>query len=171
MASGPGLCQQLVQAARVTDARTILEFGTGTGAVTEEICRRKRADASLIGFEINRRFAEAAQKRCPDAEVISGCVTSAVRVLRERRINYCDSVVCGLPWATFSSLMQDRFLRSALTVLRAEGYFATFAYVHGLALPGGRQFNARLQQSFRLVDRTDVIWANVPPAVVYIAQK
>ena len=44
--------------------------------------------------------------------------------------------------------------------------FTTFAYVQSLATPAARRFLATLKQSFTSVEQAELIWKNVPPAVV-----
>jgi phospholipid N-methyltransferase len=51
------------------------------------------------------------------------------------------------------------------------GYFTTFAYLQGLLLPAGQRFKKLLNKSFRQVTVSRVIWANVPPAIVYRCKK
>jgi phospholipid N-methyltransferase len=169
VASGPQLCRLLARTAGVDAAEVILEFGTGTGAVTEEIARQKPDPARLIGIEINPAFAEVAQRRCPEAEIVVRSATQAGEVLAERGLFQCDAVVSGLPWAILPEYLQDELLDAAVQALRPGGRFATFAYVHGLPLPAAKRFSARLAEHFGEVERSPVVWANVPPAIVYRA--
>jgi phospholipid N-methyltransferase len=54
-----------------------------------------------------------------------------------------------------------------MTVLKPKGQFVTFAYLHGLPLPAGRQFAARLPEYFTEIRKSHPVWRNVPPALVY----
>jgi phospholipid N-methyltransferase len=72
-----------------------------------------------------------------------------------------------LPWAEFSDDLQKRLLDSMMTVLKKDGQFVTFAYLHGLPLPAGRRFANRLPEYFSEVRRSRAVWKNVPPALVY----
>lgn len=171
IASSTRLCQLMVEEAGVPEARVVMEFGTGTGSVTREILRQKQSSADFIGFEINETFAEATRQRCPGAEIISACATTAVDVLQQKQLGFCDTIVSGLPWATFSTDLQQRLLTAADSALRPGGTFVTFAYIHGRPLHSARRFQRQLNQTFRTVEKSEIIWGNVPPAMVYIARK
>lgn len=171
LSSGAELCQMMVREARLDSAKVVLEFGTGSGEVTERICRQKACDTILIGLEINKTFAEATIKRCPEVEIINGSATQAKSILHQRKLNYCDSIISSLPWAVFSEQEQDRILKVAVDILCPGGVFLTFFYLHSLPLLSSKRFNDKLRLTFQQVRRTRIIWANVPPAVVYVAIK
>ena len=78
-----------------------------------------------------------------------------------------DAVVSGLPWAVFSDHQQDEYLDAMMQVLHPGGYFATFAYLPGMALPSARRFRRKLRDYFGEVRIDRTVWVNVPPAFVY----
>jgi phospholipid N-methyltransferase len=43
--------------------------------------------------------------------------------------------------------------------------------VHGLVLKSGLRFREKIERRFRSVERSDVAWRSVPPAVVYHCQR
>ena len=47
---------------------------------------------------------------------------------------------------------------------RSEAEFTTFAYVTGMVLPAAQRFRDKLDKYFSRVERTKVIWLNLPPA-------
>ena len=161
IASSHRLCQLMVEEARVPDARVVMEFGTGTGSVTREILRQKHSKADFIGFEINETFAEATRRRCPGAEIISACATTAVDVLRQKELGYCDTIVSGLPWATFSRSAK-RLLTAAESALRNRWYFCHLClrprrHCTRLAL-------STLSKPFPSLRRARLSRGNMPPA-------
>ena len=90
-----------------------------------------------------------------------------VDVCLRHGVDRLDCVISGLPWANFNDRVQDDLLDAMFEVMAPGGQFTTFAYMHGLALPSGRRFRAKLDDRFSRVDRGDVVWRNAPPAVVY----
>jgi len=78
-----------------------------------------------------------------------------------------DCIISGLPWSTFSEPLQVELLDEMMRVLRPGGCFVTFAYIHGLTLPPAKRFAHLLQRYFGSVSKSQVIWRNVPPALVY----
>ena len=169
--SGPALCRQLATDAGVKDAATVLEIGTGTGVVTEEIARQMSADSRLVSIEINPAFATVARAKVPTADIVIESAVNAPAILAERGYEHCDCVVSGLPWAVFPDQLQDDLLDAVNESLRRGGAFVTFAYVHGLKMAAARRFRDRLSDHFGRVERSRVVWANVPPAIVYRVRK
>jgi phospholipid N-methyltransferase len=72
-----------------------------------------------------------------------------------------------LPWATFPESLQVECLDAMMRVLKPGGRFATFSYVHSLALTNSRRFAKRLPKYFKTVSKSPVVWLNLPPAFVY----
>ena len=171
MASGEKLCSLLAQTAGVQNANIIVEFGTGTGAVTKEILKRKSETARLIGIEINQQFAAETQARCPDAEIVNDNVARVGNVLNDKGLHASACIVSGFPWTNFSGVTQDKILDATVKVLRPGGRLVTFAYVHGILFPSARRFHRKLQEKFSDVGMTHVVWANFPPAFVFWANK
>ena len=67
----------------------------------------------------------------------------------------------------FPDDLQERILDAMIRVMPPGGVFVTFAYLQGLMLPAGRRFRRNLKRRFSNVETSDVIWLNLPPAVVY----
>jgi ubiquinone/menaquinone biosynthesis C-methylase UbiE len=63
--------------------------------------------------------------------------------------------------------MQEKFLTEMMRVLKPGGRFATFSYVHAVALPPARRFARLLPAYFRSISKSPVVWFNLPPAFVY----
>lgn len=156
--------------ARLKSAETIVEFGPGTGVFTEMIMAKKRADARFAAIEINPEFAAATRARCPGAQVFDGSAARLPELLDELGVSRCDSIVCGLPWASFRSSLQDELLGTIHECLAPGGVFLTLAYPLGLMFPAGQRFQRKLRTTFTRVETTRTVWRNLPPAFVYRAQ-
>ncbi len=149
----------------------VVEYGSGTGVVTEEIARRLRGQTRFFAIERDPQLAAIARRRCPHVEVVEDCVTRLPELCRERGIERVDGIISGLPWAAFPSALTSRILEATFEVLPAGGRFATFAYWQGLLLPGARRFRKLLDERFVSVERTRTAWRNLPPAFVYRCQR
>jgi phosphatidylethanolamine/phosphatidyl-N-methylethanolamine N-methyltransferase len=169
--SGTALARQIVRIARVADSSVIVEYGAGTGSFTKEILKRKRRDASFLAIESNPCMVEILRQRFPDLTVLQNCVEETPRLLQQFRLVHADCIVSGLPWSSFSGDLQDRLLGATLQALRPGGTFATFAYPHGLLLPGGLRFRKKIKELFESVSISRVIWNNLPPAIIYQCTK
>jgi phosphatidylethanolamine/phosphatidyl-N-methylethanolamine N-methyltransferase len=167
--SSQGLAELITDLASLDDADAVIELGPGTGVFTEKIVEKTRADSTFLAFEINPRFVEVTRRRCPRCTVLQESAVHARKHLNEFGHEHCDSVVSGLPWATFSETLQDDLLDAISDALRPGGTFVTFSYVSSLLLPRARGFRRKLHERFSDVEQSRVVWRNMPPAFVYRA--
>lgn len=149
------------------EVECVVEYGPGTGVVTEEIARRLRGRTRFFAIERDPALAAIARRRCPGVEIVEDCVTRVPELCRERGIAKVDAILSGLPWASFPVPLTEEILDATFSVLRPGGAFATFAYWQGLLLPGSRRFRSLLKEHFPSVERTRTAWRNLPPAFVY----
>ena len=145
----------------------VIEYGPGTGVFTKEIVGRLPSRAMYLGIEYNTRLANALKGKFPDLWIVNESVADVREVCSAAGVTQADAIICGLPWAAFSAVEQDRYLDAMMTVLRTGGKFATFAYLQGFMLPSGQRFRRAMQMRFSGIARSDTVWANVPPAFVY----
>ncbi|MEV4642001.1 hypothetical protein AB0J80_32105 [Actinoplanes sp. NPDC049548] len=78
-------------------------------------------------------------------------------------------MVSALPWTLMAPEKQTATLDAVTKVLSPSGRFATIAYRQSSGTAPGRRFVAALRQRFALVERSPIIWANIPPAVIHHA--
>jgi len=166
--SSDELGRRITEAIDLERARTIVELGPGTGALTRFIVERAAPDAHVMAVEIDHGFAETIRARYPRVAVVHG---SAERLPEYVNGTPADCIVSGLPWAAFPARQQTQILDAVLAALKPGGWFATFAYIHAAWLPGGARFRSKLDRSFSAVSLSPVIWNNVPPAFVYRCRK
>ncbi|HEY3480075.1 MAG TPA: methyltransferase domain-containing protein [Streptomyces sp.] len=143
-------------------ATHVVELGPGTGVFTEAVLALLRPEARLTAVEINPRFADALRERFPQVGVINGSA-------EHRTPDDIDVVVSGLPWTAMTADRQARILDVVTAKLVPNGRFTTFAYAHAAWTPPARRFAASLRSRFAVVERTSVVWENLPPAFVYRA--
>ncbi|HKM64126.1 MAG TPA: methyltransferase domain-containing protein [Acidisphaera sp.] len=169
--SSRALARTIVDAVDLESRHAVLELGPGTGAFTAEILRRLRPAQRYLGIERNPAFHAALCGRFGAERVALGDAADLDRMLRAHGIAHVDGVVCSLPWASLPAAVQDRVFAALGRVLTHGGLFATFAYLQGTLLPGGRVLRQRLSHEFASVRRSEIVWANLPPAFVYICRK
>ena len=83
----------------------------------------------------------------------------------------CDAVVCGLPLASFNDSLQDDIIGEAHRVLRKGGAFVAFSYIQSPYLPQGRKIRDTLLKRFGRVEKSRIVWNNLPPAFAYTAYR
>ncbi|WP_330291243.1 class I SAM-dependent methyltransferase [Streptomyces sp. NBC_00576] len=148
-------------------ADVVVELGSGTGAITEAIVRRLAPGARLVAVELNPVFARRLADRYRDStvEVVHGSAEDLAA------LSPCpvDVIVSGLPWTVMPHEQHCRILDAVAGVLRENGRFSTFAYVHAAWTPPARRFAEELTARFSSVERSRVVWPNLPPAYVHRA--
>lgn len=169
--SSPALAERMMESAEVSKARHILELGPGTGALTAAIQDARPKDSSYLGIEINPTFASNLEARFPQMSFAVACAQAFdfSTYLKDREP--IDVIVSGLPWTAFPHSLQEAILGNVLPHLAPGGRFATFAYYGFHQLPSGQRFRQLLHQNLPGVDTSRIVWANVPPAFIYIARK
>lgn len=165
--SSPQLASLMVDWLDWDSLECVVEYGPGTGVFTEAIAARLPENVNFFAIERDPTLAKIAGERCPDVDVREDCVTRVADICREAGIEKVDAVICGLPWASFSSDLQNECLSAMFEVLPPGGQFATFAYWQGLALPAGQRFRRYLRENFTTVNQSKTAWQNLPPAFVY----
>lgn len=155
----------------LTEADTVVELGAGTGVFTRLIAERAKPGATVLAFEIDGPLAGKLDGTIPGVSVVHDSAERIADHLAAAGRASADCILSGLPWAVFSRELQQSLLTAVLAALRPGGTFATFAYIPAAWFPPGRRFRALLAGGFASVERTRVVWGNVPPAFVYRCRK
>ncbi|HDS84823.1 MAG TPA: methyltransferase domain-containing protein [Phycisphaerales bacterium] len=169
--SGSVLAEQMVRLGGVETSRTVLELGPGTGVFTAAICRHLPSDAHLITIEANPHLALLLRKKMPAVRTVAGSAEHLDRIMKSYRLAQADSIISGLPFATFEPALQDRILYAVRQALRPGSTFVTFSYLHARPLSKAKRFRDKLAQLFADVETSPIIWKNLPPAFIYRCRK
>jgi phospholipid N-methyltransferase len=167
-ASSARLAAAMTDGLDLERAATVVELGPGTGAITEAIVSRLAPGARLVAVELNPVLAaRLAERYRHDARVrvVSGSAAALAGIVPEP----VDAVVSGLPWTVMPAALRRRVLDAVTAVLQRDGRFSTFAYAHAGWTPPARRFAAVLATRFSTVERSRMVWANLPPAYVHRA--
>ena len=169
--SSQALGDAMMRHGRVAEANTVVEFGPGTGAITQVICRTLKPGAAFLAIETNPKFVELISEHYPEVHVVEDDALNVGKHLQKLGLANCDVLISGLPFAAFDDGIQTGLLDAAYEVLAPGGRFVTFTYIHSPLLPRGNRFRDKLVDKFGSVERTPVIWRNLPPAFAYVALK
>jgi phosphatidylethanolamine/phosphatidyl-N-methylethanolamine N-methyltransferase len=153
----------------MSPADLVVEIGPGTGAITRIIRQRLQDPKTYLGFDINREFIEKLRHEFPDLNFHQESAENLGTHFQNG--TQPDTVVCSLPWAIWPAQHQARVLEGIIAPLKNGGHFATFAYWPTMYAPAGFGFRKMLSKSFKKVERTKIVWGNLPPAVVYVCVK
>lgn len=169
--SSAALARTMLAPIDFTTARTIVEFGPGTGAFTREIAGRMAPGCRYLGIELNRQFVGELATAFPLLTFAQGSVADLAQIIAREHIAAIDAIVCGLPWATLPISLQESVFAAIDQALVPGGMFVTFGYLQSLVLPGAWALRRRLSREFARVGRSPVVWGNVPPAFAYVCRK
>jgi phospholipid N-methyltransferase len=151
------LCKQMLKQVNWSKAGVIVELGPGTGAFTQAILRKKRADSFYFVVERDPHFRTMLRDRFPHL-VIREEALKLSQYVKEMGLPCVDVIVSGLPFANFPEELRSAILDEILAVLAPDGLFITFQY--------SLQLQSELEARFSHVDVTFTP-LNIPPAFIY----
>ena len=152
-------------------ARNIVEYGPGTGAITQHIVSRLSSGQRFFAVELNDRFVPVLAEHFPEVKVHIGSVGDIRSICDAEEMDSVDGIISGLPWTAFNEELQNELLDAMFSVLSEHGQFITFAYLHGLPLKSAQRFREVLKQRFGSVSVSPVVWRNLPPAIFYSCRR
>jgi phospholipid N-methyltransferase len=166
------LADRMIDGLGLREADTVVELGPGTGAFTRVILEHIGAHTLFLVLELNPHFAAQLRDTLPSrVRVVNDSGEHLAKHLAAHGRGSADCIISGIPWAGFNDALQVRLMDAVVAALRSGGRFATFAYLHAARFPGGRRLRRLLAARFSRVERTSVVWRNLPPAFVYRCEK
>lgn len=160
--------EAILRHAPVATSRIILEYGSASGSVTREIIRRKEPTATFVCIEKNPSFLSSlAEIIEPDHCHFECCdVFNSSYALRRHEVEkgMVDCIISTLPC---SMIPFDRLIAECvLPYLKPDGVFVQ--YMYAVSFVRGMFPRKFLEAKFEVV-RSEVVFLNIPPAVVYTA--
>ncbi len=168
--SGRALARLEVQAADIRPGHSVVELGAGTGPMTAELVRR-HPDAPLLVLEPDATLAALLREKFPDLRIEERFAQALPELVADWGHGPVDRVVSSLPWAIWPETLQTAVFDGIHAVLASDARLVTFTYAHTSLLPAARRFRALLAERFCDVTATQVAWANLPPAYVYVCDR
>jgi len=157
------LAEAMVKHIRWEDTKVLVELGAGTGAFTQLIDERKRAETLALVFEQDPALRKLLIRKYPRLHVKANAVR-LLDTLNDFGVGdgEVDAIICGLPFAVFPQTLRDEIMDKVFNALKPGGLFICFQY--------SLQMKKQLKQRFDVV-RVSMIPLNVPPAFVYTCVK
>ena len=150
--------------------RIVVELGAGTGAISAAIGPRLGAGSRHIAVEREPELLDALRHKAPWAEQVVGDAQDLSARLKDLGVSQADVVLSSLPWANFDPDLQRRILDQVIESLAPDGLFAAIAYRPTRTTQRSRAFRSALRTSFDEVSISSTLWANLPPARLYVCQ-
>jgi len=159
--SGPALARAI--AAEIDPALDgpVLELGPGTGAITGAILERGIAPERLTAIEYDPELVELLAARFHGVRLVHGDAFALDQALGENQAPFA-AIVSGLPLLNFPMAARRALVDGALKKLKPGAPLIQFSYgvQPPLAAPAGYAVRCAA-----------LIWANFPPARVWVYQR
>jgi phospholipid N-methyltransferase len=145
----------------------IIELGAGNGALTLRLAARC-PEARILACEINPALARNTRHNLDRAgingrvEVISDSAEHLLSEMDRRGMEKADYVLSGIPLGNLPGERALALIEAISRVVRRGGMYIQFQY--------SLMDRKRVRSRFSVV-RTSPVLLNIPPAVVYYAQK
>jgi phospholipid N-methyltransferase len=140
---------------------TVAELGAGTGVITEAINQNRRGNSQFLSFECDQDMRQSLQQRYPSVTFCENAF-SLQSELENRQITGLDCVVSGLPLFNFPDEQRRSLLTNVHKLLNPGGVFVAFQYTRNI-----EPFLVSIYDELK----TQIVWANLPPAFVYLCKK
>ncbi|MFD2238882.1 class I SAM-dependent methyltransferase [Aureimonas populi] len=159
-ASSRSYCDAMVRAATTHLDGPILELGAGLGVVTQALLRAGIAPERITSIEYDREFARELKARFPNVNVIQGDGLDLTETLKGREEERFAAILLAIPIIRFKPDERRRLLERYFERIVPAGNLTQLSY--SLTPPVKPELGAYA------VSSTPVVWANLPPARVWI---
>jgi len=140
----------------------VLELGPGTGAITQALLERGIAPERLTAVEYDSDFALGIAARFPGVQVIQGDAFDLAHTLGSRQSERFAAIVSGIPLLNFHPARRRAYVEGLMRRLVPGGPLIQFSYGMQAPVPAPDGFNAHCAA---------LVWANLPPARVWVYRK
>lgn len=147
----------MLDLARVPDAKLLVEFGAGSGVYTHELLRRMGPDARLIAFEVDPSLVAQVQAETDDPrlQLVAGSAEDVEQYLDGEKV---DILVSALPFTSLPGAVRRRVLDLSPEILTPRGVMLVLQYSPFI--------QRELERRFADVERR-ISPLNVPPAFLF----
>lgn len=153
------LCDRL----NYDEAKTVIEYGPGTGVFTSELLKRLDKEAHLYAFETNERFVHKLKELHFDNWTL---FESSVELIKDRLpesvFGKADYVISGIPFSFMDEELKYKIFDATKQVLKPGGSFLAYQ------TPG--HMEDPLMKTFGNVDK-ELCLRNIPPYYIYESVK
>jgi phosphatidylethanolamine/phosphatidyl-N-methylethanolamine N-methyltransferase len=140
---------------------SVLELGPGTGAITQALLERVTPER-LTAVEYDPDFADALAQRFPGVQVIQGDAFDLNRTLGSRNSERFAAIVSGIPLLNFPLACRETYVEALMHRLLPGAPLVQFSYGMHAPTPAPHGYH---------VSCSAMVWANLPPARVWVYRK
>lgn len=156
------LARSLINGIDFDNVKTIVELGAGTGPITAELIKRIKPHTRFFVVEIDPDFCNRLRQRFPKLDVVEGNAAHLDKLLADRGLNGCDSVVSGLPIPSFAPPLQEAVMSAAARAMGPNGVFRQLTIMPLMYWKTYSRYWEQVQFKF--------VPMNLPPGGVYLCR-
>lgn len=154
------MAQEALKALKNSDD-FIVEVGSGTGCVTHSLLEQGLSSQQLLCVELDSRLYSYMAQRFPNLAIIHGNAAHLAKLIDREWYEQVGAIVSSIPMLALSAVERHQAVQAYFSVLRPGGRVVqfTYGYKSPIARPGldGK--------------RVACIYANLPPATVWVYEK
>lgn len=157
------LIDEMVGKVDFSDSKVMLELGSGTGSITNEIAKKISKDTTFLVIEYNNKFARHLKKMdLPNnVKIIQDDATNLDKHLDGKK-GPADIIFSGLPLLTMNKNVVDKIVRKCRDNIKSDGSFILYQLtLHRIGI---------LKKYFSNISVRRV-WRNLPPYYVITCRK
>src|ERR687898_2259568 len=149
--------RDLLEMGDLARARTVVEFGVGTGVYTEEVLKQLHPEGTFLAFEIDPDLASAVDARLKDPRlrVINDSAEHVDGYLEGAKADY---IVSSVPFTSLPADVRRSLLEAARGALAPDGQMLVLQY-STTVLPDLERTFTRIRRRFSPL--------NIPPAFLF----
>jgi len=157
------LIQKMLKSVDFSNAKIIVEYGSGNGIITKEILKKLDSNSKLICFEINTEFYNHL-KTFKDSRLIifNESCENIKSVCDQLNITEIDYIISSLPLTIIPDIVSKKILNESYDQLKRNGYFIQYQY--------SLSYFKKIKKIYKNVD-LDFEIRNIPPAFIYNCKK
>lgn len=160
--SSRGLARAIARQIDPAHPGPVLELGPGTGVITNALLERGITPDRLTAVEYDPELAAALTARFHGVHIVQGDAFDLARALATRDSEPFAGIVSGLPLLNFPMTRRRTLIDGALARLAPGAPLVQFSYgMHAPVVPPAGYS----------VHRAALVWANLPPARVWVYRK
>lgn len=144
----------------------VLEWGPGTGPVTELIYERLEDPSRYLGIEQDEGYVDVLEDRFPEMHFYQGSAEDSMAYLREVGLEGADVVISALPFTTLPEPVRDRIYEELKELMTPGTVFRAIILATAYPTENSRRFRRRMNRMFGQFDRSPLVWRNIPPAFI-----
>jgi phosphatidylethanolamine/phosphatidyl-N-methylethanolamine N-methyltransferase len=160
------LGEAMVRGLMLQPGDVVVEYGPGTGALTQAIAAwaSRVPKVRYLGIERERGFCEILRQRFPQFEFANAQVEDVQQLLAERGMQAPRAILSGLPLILLPTMRE--IVRTAEAVLQPGCEFRTFSYLQSYPTPAAGRLRTLMRETFEQFSMSRLVLKNFPPAFV-----